>query len=115
MYESVREAPLSRRDFALRTALHVVMAALMLGVSIGVGMAGYLYFEVQLTWRDAFLNATMLLGGMGPVDAPHTDGGKLFAGCYALYAGLVFIIVASVVLAPWLHRMLHQLHWQEDE
>jgi hypothetical protein len=75
-------------------------------------MAGYEYYE-QLSWRDAFLNAAMLLGGMGPVNAPATPGGKLFAGLYALYAGLVFLIVAGLLLAPVVHRILHRFHWEE--
>jgi hypothetical protein len=57
----------------------------------------------------------MLLGGMGPVDAPHTDGGKLFAGIYALYAGLVFIVVAGLILAPLVHRIMHKFHWAQDQ
>lgn len=59
-------------------------------------------------------NAPMLLGGMGPVNAPVTDGGKLFAGVYALYAGLVFIIVAGLILAPIVHRIMHKFHWSHD-
>ena len=70
---------------------------------------------LRLPWRDAFLNTAMLMGGMGPVDAPKTPGGKLFAGLYALYAGLVFLIVAGVLLAPVLHRILHYLHWEGKE
>ena len=73
-------------------------------------MAGYEYFE-GLAWRDAFLNAAMLLGGMGPVETPQTPGGKLFAGLYALYAGLVFLIVAGILFAPGVHRLLHRFHW----
>ena len=73
-------------------------------------MAGYEYFE-GLAWRDAFLNAAMLLGGMGPVEAPQTPGGKLFAGFYALYAGLAFLIVAGILAAPAVHRLLHRFHW----
>ena len=60
------------------------------------------------------MTAAMLLGGMGPVDAPHTDGGKLFAGLYALYAGLVFLIATAVVFTPALHRLLHSFHWDQD-
>ena len=78
-----------------------------------VGMWGYERYE-NLAWRDAFLNAAMLLGGMGPVDDPKTDGGKLFAGLYALYAGLVFLVVAGLLLAPVVHRVLHLLHWEAD-
>jgi hypothetical protein len=77
-------------------------------------MLGYVHYE-RLAWRDAFLNAAMLLGGMGPVDAPRTDAGKIFAGLYALYAGLVFLIVAGVLLAPVVHRVLHRFHWESRE
>jgi hypothetical protein len=77
-------------------------------------MAGYAYFE-RLGWRDAFLNAAMLLGGMGPVETPITPGGKIFAGCYALYAGLVFIVTTGIMGAPVVHRLLHQFHWERDD
>jgi len=77
------------------------------------GIAGYEYFE-DLPWRDAFLNAAMLMGGMGPVDAPRTDGGKVFAGLYALYAGLVFLVASGLVFAPIAHRVLHRFHWERD-
>jgi hypothetical protein len=80
--------------------------------SLALGMLGYIYFEA-LAWPDAFLNTAMLLGGMGPVDAPKSQAGKLFAGCYALYAGLVFLVSASIILAPLVHRLLHRLHWAE--
>jgi hypothetical protein len=97
-----------------RLSLHVLAAVgLMLG-SLAIGMAGYMFFE-HLAWRDAFLNCAMLLGGMGPVDPPKSDGGKLFAGLYALYAGLVFLITAGVMLAPILHRVLHKFHWKHLE
>jgi len=113
VYESRKHPPLPRTHFARRVAWHFAGAvALVLG-SLLLGMAGYSYFE-GLAWRDAFLNAAMLLGGMGPVDAPRTDGGKLFAGLYALYAGLVFLIAAGLVFAPVLHRMLHKFHWDQD-
>ena len=77
-------------------------------------MAGYHALE-HLSWLDAFLNAAMLLGGMGPVTVPVTPGGKLFAGCYALYCGLVVIAVAGIVLAPAAHRVLHRLHVEAHE
>jgi hypothetical protein len=66
-----------------------------------------------LAWRDAFLNAAMLLGGMGPVNAPITPAGKVFAGLYALYAGLIFLVTAGLLLAPLVHRILHRFHWEE--
>jgi hypothetical protein len=88
-------------------------ALALLLLSLMLGMAGYEHFE-QLPWRDAFLNAAMLLGGMGPVDAPRTNGGKVFAGLYALYAGLVFLVVAGLVIAPVVHRVMHKFHWEQD-
>ena len=85
----------------------------LLGVSLALGMIGYVLFE-NLSWLDAFLNAAMLLGGMGPVDMPRTDAGKLFAGLFALYSGLLFLVTASLVLAPVMHRVLHKFHWDEE-
>ena len=105
--------PLPRRRFALRMASHFAVAAILVVLSLLVGMWGYERYE-HLLWRDAFLNAAMLLGGMGPVDDPKTDGGKLFAGFYALYAGLAFLVVAGLLLAPVVHRVLHRLHWEAD-
>jgi hypothetical protein len=69
----------------------------------------------HLDWREAFLNTAMLLGGMGPVDMPQSEGGKLFAGLYALYAGLVVLIVVGIVMAPVIHRFLHRFHWSDDD
>lgn len=112
MYEHRRQPPLSRRRFLWRLGQHFALAALLLGLSLGIGMAGYEYFE-HLEWHDAFENACMLLGGMGPVNNPVTPAGKLFAGWYALYCGLVFIVTATVILAPVVHRMLHLLHCDE--
>jgi len=93
--------------------LHAAAALALMLVSLMLGMAGYQYFE-QLPWRDAFLNAAMLMGGMGPVDAPRTDGGKLFAGLYALYAGFVLLVAAGLIVAPVVHRVMHRFHWEKD-
>ena len=113
MYEPRHVPPLSRRGFLARFGLHAAMAfALVLG-SLLIGLIGYEHYE-RLPWRDAFLNSAMLLGGMGPVNAPQTSGGKLFAGFYALYAGLVFIAVSTLLAAPVFHRLLHKLHWPDD-
>lgn len=113
MYESRKQSPLPRALFARRVGLHFSIAAALLSGSLAIGMAGYMYFE-SLAWRDAFLNAAMLLGGMGPVDAPQTNGGKIFAGLYALYAGLLILVTAGVVLSPVLHRLLHKFHWANE-
>ena len=114
MYESKVQPPLSRAHFLRRLANHIAAALLLLLGSIAIGMAGYHYLE-QLPWLDAFLNAAMLLGGMGPVDAPRTWGGKLFAGLYALYAGLVFLVTVALVFTPLVHRVLHKFHWREGK
>jgi hypothetical protein len=93
--------------------LHFLGASALVFGSLGIGMAGYALFE-GLLWRDSFLNSAMLLGGMGPVDAPRSNGGKLFAGLYALYAGLVFLIAAAIMVAPVVHRLMHKFHWETD-
>jgi len=110
MYERLGTVPISTRAFALRVLRHFLFALGLLAASLCAGMAGYMYYE-DLAWRDAFLNAAMLLGGMGPVDRPASDGGKLFAGAYALYAGLLFLFVLAIMLAPVVHRILHRFHW----
>jgi len=97
-----------------RLLRHFAFASLLLVVSLWVGMLGYEHYE-HLPWRDAFLNASMLLGGMGPVNNPVTPAGKLFAGCYALYAGLLFLVTSAVILAPVIHRMLHLFHCDERD
>jgi hypothetical protein len=96
-----------------RVLVHLVVALLVIAGSLAIGMIGYESFE-HLSWTDAFLNSAMLLGGMGPVNAPRTEAGKLFAGLYALYAGLVFIVTAALLFTPWLHRLLHRLHWDDS-
>jgi sterol desaturase/sphingolipid hydroxylase (fatty acid hydroxylase superfamily) len=113
MYEARGTEPISTRAFALRVARHLLFSLGLLAGSLAIGMAGYMGFEA-LAWRDAFLNSAMLLGGMGPVDKPATDGGKVFAGIYALYAGLLFIFVLALLLAPVAHRILHRFHWEQD-
>ncbi|WP_302174852.1 hypothetical protein [uncultured Hydrogenophaga sp.] len=114
MYESRSDEPLPRSRFVARLAWHLGLAALLLAASLGGGMWGYMHWE-QLSAPDAFLNAAMLLGGMGPVNPPLTLAGKLFAGTYALYAGLVFIVVAALVLTPVIHRVLHRFHADADD
>lgn len=113
IYESKLQPLLSRSKFFQRLLIHNLIAMVLLLFSLVLGMVGYEYYE-HLSWRDAFLNASMLLGGMGPVDAPKTNGGKLFAGFYALYAGLVFLIAISIVFTPVFHRLLHKFHWDEE-
>ena len=112
MYEHRREPLLPFRVFLWRVAGHVALSALVVFGSLLVGIVGYVYYE-HLSWLDGFLNAAMLLGGMGPVESPQTRGGKLFAGFYALYSGMVFLVIASIVLAPVVHRVLHKFHLKD--
>lgn len=113
MYESKTHPPIPPEMFIKRVLLHAAAAMALLVLSLAFGMAGYEYFE-HLPWRDAFLNAAMLMGGMGPVDPPRTDAGKLFAGLFALYAGLVFLVAAGLIFTPVVHRLMHKFHWQQD-
>ena len=113
LYEPRHVPPISRAMFLRRLARHFAIASAFVFVSLLIGMAGYAHYE-HLGWRDAFLNASMLLGGMGPVETPQSPGGKVFAGCYALYSGLVFLVTAAILLAPGVHRLLHKFHYPAD-
>ncbi len=113
VYEPRKHPPISQTRFVRRLILHATAALGLILFSLLAGMAGYVYFD-GLAWLDAFLNAAMLLGGMGPVNTLTTDAGKLFAGLYALYAGLVFLVIAGLMLAPLMHRILHKFHWDGD-
>ncbi len=114
MFEHKAEPLLSRRAFAKRLTRSAAIGVSLVMISLAIGMFGYHDFE-GLSWIDAFLNAAMLLGGMGPVNSPGTFGGKLFAGLYALYCGLIVIVVAGVLLAPIIHRALHKFHLMQGK
>lgn len=92
--------------------VHSVIAFGLLGVSLLVGIWGYRHYE-HLPLRDAFLNAAMLLGGMGPVKTDLSDSGKVFAGLYAMYSGLVVIAVTGLLLGPGVHHLMHHAHWDD--
>ena len=108
-YESIREPLASRTRYARRLVVSFVAAFAIIGVSLIAGMLGYAHFE-NLGWLDAFLNAAMILSGMGPVDQLKTSAGKLFAGCYAIYSGVVVLVASGIVLAPIAHRIFHRFH-----
>jgi len=110
MYEPRKHRPLATGAFVSRLSVHLAAALGLLALSLALGMFGYMELE-GMSAVDAFLNAAMLLGGMGPVNDPVTNAGKLFAGFYALYAGLVFIITAALIFTPIAHRILHKFHW----
>lgn len=109
LYEHGGQPLLSRRRFAHRMWQHFLVAVALITVSLLVGMVGY-HWLAAMSWIDSFLNAAMLMGGMGPVGDITTVSGKLFAGVYALYAGLVLIASAAVLLTPVLHRVMHRIH-----
>ncbi len=111
-FEHKRQKLASRVVFAQRVAWSLAIAVGFIAVSLAGGVAGYVVFA-QLPLVDAFLNAAMILSGMGPVAVLDSDGAKIFAGVYALYSGLLLIAVTGVVLAPVFHRVLHAIHADE--
>jgi len=110
MQDSRLDEVLAHALFKRRLLVHASIAVGLIAVSLGIGIAGYCLFE-HLSLLDGFLNAAMLLGGMGPVNVPVTPAGKFFAGCFALYSGLVFIVTAGLLFSPLVHRIMHRFHW----
>jgi len=113
MYEHHSERLLTFREFLVRLLSHFGIAAGVILGSLLIGIVGY-HELAHMRWVDSFLNAAMILGGMGPVGDLPTDAAKIFAGCYALYAGVVFIAVAGLMIAPVAHRVMHRLHVDDD-
>jgi hypothetical protein len=114
MYERRKQRLLSRVEFSKRVGRHGLVALAVLVFGLGIGVLGY-HFFARLNWIDSLLNASMILGGMGPVDPLRSNAAKIFASCYALFSGLAFIGIVSVLLAPFVHRMLHRFHAEERE
>ncbi|QYK56481.1 MAG: hypothetical protein KF733_03150 [Fimbriimonadaceae bacterium] len=114
MYESKKQPLLPRGDFNARVARHIAFALGIIAAALGIGVLGYHYIA-GLEWVDALLDASMILGGMGPVSKLPTDGAKVFASVYALFSGLAFIGIMGVVLAPFAHRIMHRFHVEEGE
>jgi hypothetical protein len=114
MFERRHEklAPIS--VFVRRMAASVVMAGILIAVALFIGVMGY-HLIAGFDWVDSILEASMILGGMGPVNALATTEAKMFASGYALFSGLVFIAIMGIVLAPVTHRMLHKFHIDEDD
>jgi hypothetical protein len=113
MFEHRKAPLLPRRAFYFRLAQSAGVGFLMVLVFLGIGMMGYHFFE-GMPWIDAFANAAMILSGMGPLTTLQTSSGKLFAGCYALFSGLAFILIIGFVFAPVVHRFLHKFHLEFD-
>ena len=113
-FESKNDPLLTRVQFLARLARSFGVTLLIVAFSLLLGGAGYHVFG-QLPWIDAVLNASMILTGMGPVDPMRTTAGKLFATFYALYSGIAFLTMMAVLLAPVVHRLMHQFHLEEGE
>jgi hypothetical protein len=109
VYEHRSHPLLSRAKFARRVVRHLLLGVFLIGVALGMGVVGYHYIG-DLSWIDSLLNASMILGGMGPVDPLRSTAAKLFASFYALFSGLAFVGIASLMLAPFAHRLLHRFH-----
>jgi hypothetical protein len=114
VYEHREHYLISRRAFARRVARHLGFGLVFVALALAVGVAGYHYIA-GLSWIDSLLNASMILGGMGPVDTLRSTPAKIFASAYALFSGLAFVGIASVMLAPFVHRLLHTFHLEEDK
>jgi len=112
MYEHRSQPLLPRELFVRRVLAHGGAAFAVLAVSLSIGIAGY-HLTEGMSLLDSFLNASMILGGMGPVGALRTPAGKVFASCYALFSGVVFILVAGLLVAPAAHRILHSMHLEK--
>ena len=113
MYEHHKQPLAKRSVFAKRLALNGIVGLILLAFSLGIGMVGYHFLE-GLSWIDSLLNASMILGGMGPVAPLQTVAGKLFASFYALYSGVVLLAAVGILATPIYHRFLHRFHLAED-
>jgi hypothetical protein len=113
VFEHHKEKLLPRREFVHRLGASVGAGIGLILFSLCIGMLGY-HFVARLTWVDSFLDAAMILSGMGPMSPLPNDAAKLFAGIYAIYCGIAFIATSGVILAPVIHRSLHKFHLEWD-
>jgi len=113
MLEHRTDPLLPTHRFLGRVLCFLGLSGVVVGLALGVGVLGYHHLG-GLPWIDALLNASMILGGMGPVDPITNDAGKLFASAYALFSGLLFIGAASLALTPFVHRIMHKLHMEDE-
>jgi hypothetical protein len=114
MLEHHKKPLQSRKEFLLRQIQYIAFALVILFSSVGIGVVGY-HVLGNLPWLDAFLNASMILTGMGPVDRMETDGAKLFSALYAIFSGVAFLTFVGVLFAPVYHRFLHKFHLDIDD
>ncbi len=105
---------LSTRRFLTRLSRNFLIGCVIVAFSLGVGMFGYHHYE-KMGWIDAYVNAAMILSGMGPVTNLQTDGGKIFAGSYALFSGIIFLVIMAIIFAPVFYRFFHKIHLEIAE
>jgi hypothetical protein len=113
-FERRNQPLLSRLEFIERVAIHTGIGVGIIGGSLGIGVLGY-HFLGGLAWIDALVNASMILGGMGPVDPISSMAGKVFASVYALYSGIIFLLTVGIIIAPVAHRILHRMNLETEE
>ena len=113
MYEHHTEPLASPKVFARRLALNALIGLLLLAFSLVIGILGYHFLE-SLSWIDSLLNASMILGGMGPVNPLKTQAGKIFASFYAIYSGVILLASVGILIAPIFHRFLHRFHLADE-
>lgn len=114
MIEKKHHALLPRKKFFLKLGRSIIIGWLVILIALFIGICGYHYFE-KMSWVDAFVNAAMILSGMGPLGTLSTQAGKIFAGCYALFSGLAFIVIIGIIFAPVIHRFFHAIHLDYDK
>ena len=114
LYERRNQPLLPRNEFIRRYLLHVTAAVAVVGGSLLIGVLGYHFLE-GFSWIDSILNASMILGGMGPVNPLQTNAGKLFAAAYALFSGMIFLVITGLLFVPLFHRFLHHFHLETEE
>ena len=114
MYEHHKQPLASRKVFARRLARNGLFGFLLLASSLGIGILGYHFLE-NLSWIDSLLNASMILGGMGPVNPMKTDVGKIFASFYAIYSGVILLASVGILIAPIFHRFMHRFHLADEK
>lgn len=113
-FERRRQPLLSQRDFLRRMAFSLLLAMVLLAIWLLAGMFGY-HRLAGLSWIDSFLNASMIVGGMGPVDTLRSPAAKLFAGFYAIFSGVIFLSIFGLLAMPVFHRFLHRFHMDADD
>jgi hypothetical protein len=114
MFEHRKDRLLPRREFVLRLGWSVAAGTCLILISLSIGMIGY-HTLGGLPWIDAFVDAAMILSGMGPVAPLHGNAAKVFAGCYAIYCGIALIATTGIIFAPLIHRSLHKFHLEWDQ